>query len=117
MVGSGGSSDSEEPSVSAASEPSDFDDRSDPEEKGGSGNPAVDRSDAEALIGQERDRLEVRMAQLNRQLEDALTARDSSSSNDAKRWNKRIQQLQAQIEKEKKRSETRIEEIRSQSGL
>ena len=101
----------------AASEPLDPEDRFDLEEEKGPESAAVGRSEADVLIGQERDRLEIRMAQLNRQLEDALTARDSTSGSDARRWNKRIQQLRAQIEKEKTRSESRIEEIRSQAGL
>ena len=56
------------------------------------------------------------MAQLNRQLEEAQTARDRGSSDDTERWNKMIEQLRAQIEKEKSRTEARIEQIRSQSG-
>jgi hypothetical protein len=107
----------DESEETATADTPDAEDRSDLEEGKGPESAAVDRSGADELIGQERDRLEVRMAQLNRQLEDAQTARDSSSSDDAKRWNKMIQQLRVQIEKEKKRSEARIDEIRSQSGL
>ncbi len=117
LESSGEVAEDDEVEDTAASEPSDSEDLVDLELEKGPENPAAGRSGTDVLIGQERDRLEIRMTQLNRQLEDALIARDSSSSNDAKRWDKRIQQLRAQIEKEKKRSEVRIEEIRSRSGL
>lgn len=87
-------------------------------EEGESGeSPPAGRTEADELIAQERDRLEVRMVQLSRQLEEAVAVRDRGSSYDTGQWNKRIEQLRAQIEKEKRQSEARIEQIRNNSDL
>ena len=117
VEGFGEALEGDESEETAAPDTPDAEDLSDLQEGDGPESAAAGRRGADELIGQEQDRLEVRTAQLNRQLEEAQAARDSSSDDDAERWNKRIQQLRAQIEKEKKRSEARIEEIRSQSGL
>ena len=78
---------------------------------------AVGPTDEQELIEQERDRLEIEITRLNRQLEEAQTARDRGSSDDAGQWNERIEQIQSEIEKEKSRSAVRIEEIRGKKGL
>lgn len=79
-------------------------------------NPTTGRAREGELVEQETDRLEVKMAQLNRRLEEAQTARDRGSSYDVEQWNKQIEQIQSEIEKEKGRSEARIEQIRKKTG-
>ena len=79
-------------------------------------NPATAATGQDELIEQERDRLEVRLTQLNRQLEEARTARDRGSSYDVDQWNEKIEQIRSEIEKEKIQSESRIEKITKQSG-
>ena len=79
-------------------------------------SPVTSRAAADELIEQERDRLEITIAQLSRQLEEAQTARDRGSSYDVEQWNTKIEQLRSQIEEEKSRSEARIEQIRKNAG-
>ena len=100
----------------AADTEDDPDIETDSEEEGPEG-PTSGQPEVDELIAQERDRLEVRMVQLNRQLVDAQTARDRGSDSDVKRWTRRIEQLRAQIEKERNRSEARIEEIRNNNDV
>ena len=79
-------------------------------------SPITGRTDENELIEQERDRLEIRIAQLNRRLEEAQIARDRGPSSDAEQWDERIEQIQSEIEEENSRSAIRIEQIRSRSG-
>ena len=79
-------------------------------------SPAAGPAAVDELIAQERDRLEITIAQLNRQLEEAQTARDRGSSYDVEQWNERIEQIRSQIEEEKSQSEARIDQIRKTAG-
>ena len=77
-------------------------------------SPTTTVTSQDELVEQERSRLEIRLTQLNRQLEEARNARGRGSSYDVGQWNEKIEQIESEIEKEKKLSESRIEKILNQ---
>lgn len=81
------------------------------------GTAATSEARANELIEQEMDRLEIRITQLNSRLEEAQVARDRGSSYEREEWNKRIEQIQSEIENEISRSDARIAQIRLNAGM
>ena len=79
--------------------------------------PTTSEARANELIEEEMDRLEIRITQLNRRLEEAQTARDRGSSYEREEWNKQIEQIQSEIQNEISRTDARIAQIRLNAGM
>ena len=77
----------------------------------------ANRKEAEALIAQERKRLNERLVVLKAELERAQTEQYRGSSYSREEWAARIEQLQSEIREENVGSERRIAEIKKKYGL
>jgi hypothetical protein len=77
----------------------------------------ANRKEAEALIAQERKRLNERLVVLRAELERAQTEQYRDSSYSRVEWAARIEQLQSDIREENLSSERRIAEIKKKYGL
>jgi hypothetical protein len=77
----------------------------------------ANREKAEALIAQERKRLNERLVVLNSELEWAQTEQYRSSSYSSEQWAARIEQIQSEIQDEVESSARRIAEIKKEYDL